>query len=216
MRYALIKPLRRRFTRELRRALPQFRERKVRSGVRGTTLYEWRGSAAITCYVALVVDERTDRFTVELAWSRSQHFPAQVRQDSPDEGPSGGAVRFHLRALWQRYRVEPSWSLVERTPAEQELERALIDPAVRDEEKVALLDARQRRVEGVGSDGERQAQLVVDQPVTEALARIGPAVADVMARLERYAVPYFARVVAEETAREGEVVAPRSRVAGPV
>lgn len=214
MRYPLIKPLRKRFTRELARALPQFRERKVRSGVRGTTLYEWRASPALTCYVALVVDEASDRFTVELAWSRSHHFPAQVRQDSPDDGPRGGAVRFHLRALWQRHRVEPSWSLGERTPADQELERTLIDPAVSDGEKVRLLEARQRRLDGAGSDVERQAQLVVDQPVNEALARIGPAVSDVVARLERYALPYFAEVVAAQTAREGDA-AERSRVGGP-
>jgi hypothetical protein len=202
MRYALIKPLRKRFTREMARALPQFRERKVRSGVRGTTLYEWRASATLSCYVALVVDEATDRFTVELAWSRSRHFPAHVRQDLPGDPPRSGAVRFHLRALWQRYRVEPSWTLGERTPAEQQLEAALIDPVVSDDAKMALLEARLRRIEGAGSDVERQAQLVVDEPVNEALARIGPAVADVIARLRRYAVPYFAEVVAAEAASE--------------
>ena len=48
-----------------------------------------------------------------------------------------------------------------------------------------------------------------------ALARIGPAVTDVVARLQRYAVPYFAEIVAVETARDG-AAAQRSRVAGPV
>lgn len=211
MRYILSKTLRARFTRALRRALPEFRERKAWSGVRGTFVYEWRASPAVTCYVALVIDEPTDRFTVDLAWSRSHHFPAQVRQDSPEGGPRGGAMRFHLRALWQPHRVEPSWSLVERTPADQELERALIDPAVSGAEKLRLLEARLRRAEGVGSDVERQPQLVVDQPVNEALARIGPAIEDVVARLRRYATPYFAAVVAAESTREGADVAAEAR-----
>src|SRR5215207_4928131 len=112
MRYPLIKPLRQRFTRELRRALPQFRERKVRSGVRGTYLYEWRATPELTCYIALVIDDASDRFTVELAWSRSHHFPAQLRAQRADEHPRSGAMRFHLRALWQAHRMEPSWTLV--------------------------------------------------------------------------------------------------------
>ena len=215
MRYLVAKTLRSRFTRAMRRELPQFRERKAWSGVRATFLYEWRASTAVTCYVALVIDEATDRFSVELAWSRAHRFPAQIRQDSPADAPRGGAMRFHLRALWQRHRLEPSWWLVERPPADQELERALIDPAVSDEEKVALLESRQRRVEGVGTDVERQAQLVVDQPVNEALSRIGPAVADVVARLRRYAVPYFEGVVA--TAVEGDAAEQGgSRVQRPV
>lgn len=201
MRYVLAKTLRTRFTRALRRTMPEFRERKARSGVRGTFLYEWRASPAITCYVALVMDELTDRFTVELAWSRSHHFPAQIRQDGPHESPRGGAMRFHLRALWQRRRAEPSWTLGERTPAEQELERALIDPDVSDDEKLELLEKRSRAPGGAGGDVERQVQLVVDQPVTDALARVAPAIADVMARLRRYAVPYFAEVVLRETTR---------------
>jgi hypothetical protein len=166
--------------------------------------------------VALVIDEPTDRFTVDLAWSRSHRYPAQVRQDSPDEGPRGGAMRFHLRALWQRHRAEPSWTLGERTPAEQELERALIDPAVSDAEKLALLEARQRRSEADVRALERQPRVAVDEPVNDALARIDPALSDVMARLRRYALPYFAGVVAAEDGREAPDDAARSRSAGPV
>lgn len=215
MRYLLSKTLRSRFTRALRRRMPHFRERKAWSGVRGTFVYEWRASPAVTCYVALVIAEQTDRFTVDLAWSRDHRFPAQVRQDSPDEGPRGGAMRFHLRALWQRYRAEPSWSLGERTPVEQDLERKLIDPAVTDAEKLALLEARQRQAEAVVEEVERQPRVAVEEPVNDALARLDPALSDVMARLRRYAIPYFASVVAAESAREVGAE-PASRVAGPV
>jgi len=218
MRYPLVKVLRKRFTRELGRALPHFRERRARSGVRGTTLYEWRATPALTCYVALVVDETRDRFTLELAWSRSGHFPAQLRQNSPDDEPRGGAMRFHLRALWQRHRVEPFWSLTGKTPSELELERRLVDPSVTDEDKVALLEARERRAAAAAVDPASELPPAEDVPVTDALARLGPTLDDVMARLERYAVAYFARVVADYGAVAGgeEPTPGRRRVAGPV
>ena len=216
MRYLVANVLRKRFTRELRRALPEFRERKARSGVRGTFLYEWRATPALTCYVALVIDDERDRFTVELAWSRSHRFPAQLRQESPDEGARGGAMRFHLRALWQRHRAEPSWSLVARTPAEQELERLLIDPTVPEAAKIALLEARERRSARAGGDPGGEAAHAEEDPVTEALSRIGPAIADVMARLRRYAVPYFARVVDTQGAGPAQVAPSGSALAEPV
>jgi hypothetical protein len=219
LRHTLTKVLRQRVTRELRRALPHFRERKTRSGVRGTTLYEWRATRALTCYVALVVDEERDRFTVELAWSLSGHFPAQVRHDSPDEAPRGGAMRFHLRALWQRYRVEPSWSLTPKTPDELTLDRTLIDPDVPDGKKAALLEARDRRIATVLGEpgGDPGATLrPEEEPATDALSRIGPAVDDVVARLQRYAAPYFARAVAEHGDADPGALPLRSRVAGPV
>lgn len=197
MRYSLVKPLRQRFTRELRRALPHFRERKARSGVRGTFLYEWRATPELTCYVALVIDDARDRFTVELAWSRSHHFPAQLRAHRADEHPRAGATRFHLRALWQAYRVEPSWSLVGRTPYETELDRMLIDPELPDGAKLALLDEHERRLRAAASEPEGELASADETPVTEALQRIGPAVDDVITRLRRYALPYFAGIVEE-------------------
>lgn len=216
MRRPLAKILRKRFTRELRRALPAFRDRKARSGLRGTFLYGWRATSALSCYVALVIDEERDRFTVELAWSASHHFPAQVRQDSPDEGARAGAMRFHLRALWQRYRVEPSWSLTGRTPAELDLDRTLIDPTVSDRAKIALLEARVRAADLAAGDPGADAPRGEDEPVTESLARIAPVVDDVMARLRRYAVPYFASVVAARGGDREGTAAPGSRVARPV
>lgn len=216
MRHPLAKVLRKRLTRELRRALPQFRERKARSGVRGTFLYEWKATPALTCYVALVIDEERDRFTIELAWSRSHHFPAQVRQDGPAEGDRGGAMRFHLRALWQQHRLEPSWSLTSRTPEEQEVERTLIDPAVPGSAKVALLEARDRRAAAAAAEPGGETAHVEDEPVTDALARVAPVVDDVVARLRRYALPYFADVIASHGRAEPADAPVRSRVAGPV
>jgi hypothetical protein len=220
MRYLLTKTLRTRFTRELRRSLPQFRERKARSGVRGTTLYEWRATPTLTCYVALVVDDRSDRFTVELAWSRSGHFPAQVRNESAAEVPRGGAMRLHLRSLWQRFRVEPSWSLTAKSPAELTLEHTLLDPEVDDEAKAALIDARERSVAAAAADPDVAPPDADEESVTEALERLGPAVDDVMQRLRRYAVPYFDRIAAQwggdDEAPDAHSAAARSRIAGPV
>ncbi|HKG91480.1 MAG TPA: hypothetical protein VKA84_06310 [Gemmatimonadaceae bacterium] len=189
MRYELAKALRRRFTVRLRGALPQFRERKARSGVRGVHLYEWRPGPQGSGYVALAVDALRDRFTVDVAWSEGHHFPAQLRQASPDEGLRGGAARFQLRAFWQRYRVEPWWSLVPKSPYEQELDRALIAPEVPVARKVRLLEEYEASLAPALAD---QAALAVD-PLTDALARIEPALDDVMERLREYAEPWFER-----------------------
>ena len=178
----------------------------MHSGLRGTFLYEWRATPALTCYVALVVDPERDYFTVELAWSRSGHFPAQLRDHSPDEPPRAGAMRFHLRALWQPYRIEPSWALVPKSPRELEAERALVDPEVPAARKVSLLEEHERRTAAAAVDpAADQPPPAVEAPITDALERVGPAVDDVVARLGRYAVPYFERVVREhgDVARTG-------------
>jgi hypothetical protein len=191
MRYELAKALRKRFTVRLKRVLPQFRERKARSGVRGVHLYEWRAGAHATCYVALAVDPARDRFTVDVAWSAGHHFPAQLRQASPAEAPRGGAARFHLRAFWQPYRVEPWWSLVPKSPYEQELDHALIAPDVTPVRKLALLEEYEARVGPALADQQAPPYAT---PLTDALARIEPALDDVMARLREYAAPYFERI----------------------
>ena len=127
-------------------------------------------------------------------------------------------MRFPLGALWRRHRLEPFWSLTGRTPEELELERRLIDPVVPDAEKVALLESRERRSLLAGADPASELPPPEDVPVTDALARLGTAVDDATARLERYAAPYFARVVAEHggVGDEGQPAPARRRVAGPV
>ena len=165
--------------------------------MRGVTLYEWRPSARLTCYIALMVDPERDRFTVDVAWSESHHFPAQLRQISPAERPRAGSARFHLRAFWQRYRVEPWWSLVPKSPYEQELDRALIAPDVPAARKVALLEEYEARLGPALVEHEAGGGASTPVPVTDALARIEPALDDVMARLREYAGPYFERVVNE-------------------
>lgn len=169
-------------------------------------LYEWRpdpnGSLG-TCYVALVVDTFRDRFTVDVAWSAAHHFPAQLRQSSPDDGPRAGAARFHLRAFWQRYRVEPWWSLVPKSPYEQELDRTLIAPDVPAAQKVRLLEEYEASLAPALAD---RASLD-DAPLTDALARIEPALDDVMERLREYAGPWFEALIRE--ARNAKRVGPR-------
>jgi hypothetical protein len=199
MRYVVSKALRKRFTQRLGRALPHFRERKARSGVRGTFLYEWRATAALTCYVALVVDDERDAFTVEVAWSRMQHFPAGIRNHAPGEPARAGAMRLQLRALWQPYRLEPWWSLVPRSPREIEADSLLADPAVPVERKVAIVEEHERlsRTIHLEPTADEPPPTPDTTPVTEALTRIAPAVDDAIARLVQHAVPFFERAVVE-------------------
>ena len=199
MRYVLSKALRKRFTQRLTRALPRFRERKARSGVRGTFLHEWRATPALTCYVALVVDEERDAFTVEVAWSTMHHFPAGIRNHSPDEPARAGAMRLQLRALWQPYRLEPWWSLVPKSPREIEAESVLADPGVPAERKVALVEEHERLARTIAFDPAAAGSPPTPDttPVTEALTRIAPAVDDAIARLVQHAMPFFDRAIAE-------------------
>jgi len=199
MRYVLAKALRKRFTQRLARALPRFRERKARSGVRGTFLYEWRATPAVTCYVALVVDDERDAFSVELAWSRMHHFPAGIRNHAPDEAPRAGAMRLQLRALWQPYRLEPWWSLVPKSPGEIEAESLLADPAVSVERKVAVVEEHERLARSIRLEptADQPPPTPDTTPVTEALARIAPAVDDAVARLVQHGLPFLERAVAE-------------------
>ena len=92
----------------------------------------------------------------------------------------------------------------------------LIDPSVADATKIALLEARERRsAKAAGESGGGPAHTDED-PVTEALGRIGPAIADVMARLRRYAVPYFALVVETQGAGPAAAASSGSELAEPV
>jgi hypothetical protein len=197
VRYLLAKTLRKRFTRQLGRALSRFRERKARSGVRGTFLYEWRATPALTCYVALVVDDERDAFTVEVAWSTMHHFPAGIRNHSPDEAARAGAMRMHLRALWQPYRLEPWWSLVPKSPREIEAETLLADPAVPVERKVAIVEEHERLTRAIALEPNATEPPPPRDttPVTEALERIAPAVNDAIGRLIQHGVPFFDRAV---------------------
>lgn len=199
VRREIARALRRRFTRRLRRTLPEFRERKVRAGLRGTVLYEWRPLPALTCYIALVIDQERERFDVELAWSRGRGFPAHLRTSTPAEAMAANSARLHLRSLWQRWFAEPGWLLEAPSEYELSLERDLADPAVPDARKAALLDAHEAL--GRRKAGEPPAN-ADDGPLsaTEAIARIEGALDDVMARIERFARPVLRDLLERATA----------------
>lgn len=151
-------------------AVPQFAKVQDPDATRGTVVYESALAPDLAFYVFLQPDTRDDRFTVEIAWSRTGRYPFFAMPEvSPDAPPDGrGAFRIRLPRFWTTEPGIDFWWEIRPRPSLADLEREIRNfPAI--------------------ATGKR--------PVSpEALARVDETAAEAVRRISEYALPFFVRV----------------------
>ncbi len=171
--------LRKQFDRRLEKELGQFSLEKCEELPGTDRLYEWRIAEGLTAYVLLVIAERANDFTIELAWSRGGTFPTNLRLLTPvdipecdivrDE-PEEGNYRFRLSSLWDP-REDHWWHV-----------------------------SAQRGLEDLSADEFLDYDFTTAEPDVneEDLRLLDSCVDDAMMRIHKHAVPYFEKVTQEE------------------
>src|SRR6266542_3498571 len=100
MRGSLTKPLRRAFEAGLKQLLKSAEPVKMTSAMPGSVAWLVGKNEEVAAYVILFIDQKTDRFTIELAWSSEKRIPDHTGKMPGEEGNSG-ELRFRLSRLWQ-------------------------------------------------------------------------------------------------------------------
>lgn len=120
MRSALGKELRKRFEARLGEALPGFKPVKNAEIPSGDRLYAWQIGPNLTFFLHLELHTMKDWFTLTLAWSEKNSWPAFLWM-SVDDPPRDGEKRFRLRQLWGIEQREPWWELAPEPTLEDPL-----------------------------------------------------------------------------------------------
>jgi hypothetical protein len=73
-------------------------------------LYRWDLGNEISAFVALIIAPKDDRFTLEVAWSRTGSFPINIlckmpfgnpAAGRPPDPPEQGSMRFRISEFWK-------------------------------------------------------------------------------------------------------------------
>lgn len=123
MRAPLAKAVRKEFARLLKGITPRLAEAKGEQVPSGCSLYAWDAAPGLRCFILLQFHQHEDWFTLELAVSRSGHWPAYALATSPESDPAAGDVRFRLGHLWAPPQQDVWWELAPRPPASASFER---------------------------------------------------------------------------------------------
>ena len=100
MRVSLSKPLRRAFETGLKQFVKTAERVTVTSAMPGSVAWLVGENDKVTAYVILFIDQKTDRFTIELAWSSEKRIPDHTGK-MPSEECISGELRFRQSRLWQ-------------------------------------------------------------------------------------------------------------------
>jgi len=100
MRSSLSKPLRETFEKSLKERLKSAKRVSLKSAPSGSLAWLIDENEKAAAYVVLVISPRSDRFTLELAWSSHKRIPDQAEKLPGEEGDSG-ELRFRLSRLWR-------------------------------------------------------------------------------------------------------------------
>src|SRR6266498_585659 len=100
MRGSLSKLLRRDFEAGLKQLVKTAERVPLPSGTPGSVAWLVGEDDRATAYVILFFHQKTDRFTIELAWSSQKRIPDHTGKMPGEEGDSG-EMRFRLSRLWQ-------------------------------------------------------------------------------------------------------------------
>jgi hypothetical protein len=119
MESKMAKRLRDVFRERMRQLMPTFREKPHPLNKLGAVLWESVINSDHQVYVLLLPAPKSDKFTIEMAWTRTSEFPmnliCQTPRDIPEldisrETPVNGSFRFRLPFLWTKNR-DAWWSL---------------------------------------------------------------------------------------------------------
>lgn len=136
MKSELAKELRKRFEGYLLTSLPDIRLTRVELPP-GWKAYSITTPSGLSFYIVLAIAPQFDRFTVEIAWSKTGALPPLTT--SPDDIKGDLGNRFRLSRLWQRYGGETWWTLGKEYTLD---ELATFPPEQPLEEKLADIDRR--------------------------------------------------------------------------
>ena len=170
MRKELSKAVRTEFTAAIARRLPQFVPVTIKSRYAwpGSRIFRWVSDPSLHFFVELFFDPKgDDSFGVEVGWSRLGRFPEIPARPGGREDLAKAEHWVRLSLLYSN--VGGMWSLEEPESAPGALgQRSGISAA---------------RVAGLPPI-----------PVEQALARVGPRVADAVEQLVNHALPYLQEV----------------------
>lgn len=161
--------LRKRFAERLKSELPFFEEVKAERLVPGHRLYRCHPCDTLWFFLYLQISQDDDSFTVEVGWSRNDHYPWRQLAVSPHDGGSAEGIRFRLPTLWIPNCKEDPWWEVAPSPSLSALHQFVFH-------------------------GKELPPL----PDDDALRRVDVQVNDVIRRILDYAMPYFRRIAAEQ------------------
>jgi len=78
-------------------------------------MYEREIDSSLSFYVVLLLHQRYDSFTIEIAYSENRQWPASMApQPDPYCTPQDGQVRFRLSQLWAVDLSKDYWWWLER------------------------------------------------------------------------------------------------------
>lgn len=128
MRKLLAKEVREQFARRLQAELPQFQKISHAKLPAGYSLYQWRVRPGLSFYLLLEIDQKRDRFNLEVSWSRKDRWPENVFTMLPSDEPVDGEIRFRLPRLWMTTSASYWWEIVPEPPFEAPAEEFLKPP----------------------------------------------------------------------------------------
>jgi hypothetical protein len=99
MNAALAKAVRKQFGDELQRILPKFHLDREGQLPPGWLAFKCVISPALAFYIILVISDKDDRFTVELAWSTTGKLPTHT-SFGPKAPAASTGIEFRLSNLW--------------------------------------------------------------------------------------------------------------------
>ena len=115
MRAPLAKAVRKEFATRLKEVVPEFVEAKGENIPPGDRLFLWEVSDELRFYLLLQFHPYEDWFTLEVAVSRSGHWPAfALLPNSPEADVRDNDLRFRLGRLWAPPQQDVWWELAPR------------------------------------------------------------------------------------------------------
>lgn len=119
MRSKIANALRKYFTERLRQKWPSLNEAKNNDLPSGCRLYEWRLETNLKFYLLLQPSSNSERFTIELVWTKNNEYPFSNDTMFPYDEPVNGSLRFRIGKLWSDPKTDFWWWIVPpQTPAE--------------------------------------------------------------------------------------------------
>lgn len=110
MKAALAERTRKMFRTLMRELHPSFNEVHGLEIPAGCRVYACRSSCTLAMFVALTVSPKSDKFTIEVAWSEKGEYPAKWGGISlPEDEPRNGEMRFRLFRLWASDSRDDLW-----------------------------------------------------------------------------------------------------------
>ena len=149
----------------------------------GRRLYRCHVAPELRFFVLLFVSDKRDAFTVEIAWAEVDEWGPHSMVFGLEEAPNNGIFHFRLTQLLEDRHIDLWWEFARNRTGGDEAE------LLTQTRTIAPLD--------FDFDGDRIIEETEDARasfVESALNLVQPAVDDAIARICKYAIPYFGEI----------------------